>query len=287
VVKRIKLRKIGQLGLFEAELAGLMIERCKSIVVYHGILCSNHCYARAYPVISVVMELMDLSGLNNLLQRVRWRGHNSLPPDELAYISMSLLDGLKFLHDRGILHCRLKPENMLHNSQGAVKLTDVLCEQECDHYEAVALPMRVYDSPECCQLGGIYSKAADVWSLGLVLHELATGTFPFCGDSHRQLFELVCRCPEPRLDAGSHPAELCDFMAWCLTRDVEPVPGQLENVRMPPPLEHFPAVAAVDAVTKPSPRRRASAAELLQHDFVKASACSQDDFAFWLQTLRP
>jgi len=75
-------------------------------------------------------------------------------------------------------------------------------------------------SPERC-LGQDYSLASDIWSVGMVIYELATGKYPFADIStFPVLFEHLCEKPEPRLDPGEFPPELCDFVASCLTRDV-------------------------------------------------------------------
>jgi len=81
----------------------------------------------------------------------------------------------------------------------------------------MALPVRTYASPEQC-LGADCGPVEDIWSLGLVLHELVTGTFPYIGSSPMELFRMVTQRPEPRLDPAFFPEPLCDFLAHCLTR---------------------------------------------------------------------
>jgi serine/threonine protein kinase len=163
------------------------------------------------------MEFHDLGGLNCLMKNVSRCGTTCVPVDHVAFISQSIAAGLKFLHDMGIVHKRLKPENILHNTMGEVKLTDVVQSYEPE-FDCMALPVRMYASPEQC-LGSDCGPEEDIWSLGLVLHELVTGTFPYIGNSYMELVQMVTCMPEPRLDPALFPAPLCDLVARCLTRE--------------------------------------------------------------------
>lgn len=75
-------------------------------------------------------------------------------------------------------------------------------------------------SPERC-LGNDYNYSSDIWSVGMVLYELATGRYPFADCStFPALFEHLTEKPEPRLDSGLFPPDICDYTALCLIRDV-------------------------------------------------------------------
>merc|ERR550532_1652528 len=94
------------------------------------------------------MEFMDLGGLHLLMEQTRRCGSN-VPCSQLAYIARSVTMGLSFLHERGMTHRRLRPENIVHNSQGEVKLTGAFLQEE-DMDCCLAFPMRVYSAPERC-----------------------------------------------------------------------------------------------------------------------------------------
>eukprot|EP00419_Tripos_fusus_P023109 CAMPEP_0172698770 /NCGR_PEP_ID=MMETSP1074-20121228/29704_1 /TAXON_ID=2916 /ORGANISM="Ceratium fusus, Strain PA161109" /LENGTH=485 /DNA_ID=CAMNT_0013519857 /DNA_START=41 /DNA_END=1498 /DNA_ORIENTATION=- len=214
-VKNVMQGHSAQRRKFEAELCKVMSRSCQAIVQYHGtvLLGDNHPTAG----LNLVMEFHDLGGLDCLIDRVGRCGTTLVPMDHVAFISHSVATGLKFLHDMGIVHRRVKPENILHNTMGEVKLTDVVQSNELD-FDCMALPVRTYASPEQC-LGAKCGPEEDIWSFGLVLHELVTGTFPYVGNSHMELFQMVARMPEPRLDPALCPEPLCDLLARCLTRD--------------------------------------------------------------------
>jgi len=109
-----------------------------------------------------------------------------------------------------------------------------------------------YMSPERCT-GNDYSFASDIWSVGMVLFELATGKYPFGNvGNFPDLFVNLTENPEPRLDVNVFPASMCEFVAMCITRDVA---------------------------------LRADTQLLLQHDFVQGAERYQEEFAAWLPAL--
>ena len=79
------------------------------------------------------------------------------------------------------MHRDIKPDNILVNSEGFVKLTDFGITKQIDGEESLAgtfVGTLNYMSPERME-GERYSYAGDVWSLGIVLIELATGQYPY------------------------------------------------------------------------------------------------------------
>lgn len=90
--------------------------------------------------------------------------------------------GLVFLHrTKHQLHRDIKPENVLLDSSGQLKLTDFGISKQLDKTYGLTntfVGTLVYMSPE--RMGGKnYSYSADVWALGIILHELATGAHPY------------------------------------------------------------------------------------------------------------
>merc|ERR1719263_1951250 len=166
---------------------------------------------------------MDRGSLADLKKRVAAVGATGVPPRELACISQQIMIGLNHLHGHHLLHRDIKPENILHNSAGEVKLTDFGIAKDLDATLAMAgtfVGTVTYMSPERC-LGEEYSLASDIWSVGMVIYELATGRYPFTNiESFPALFEQLCDKPEPRLDPVLFPPELCAFVGYCLTRDL-------------------------------------------------------------------
>jgi len=214
-VKTVKVDDKGKREQLLNEIRGLVqAEGCPHLVQWYAGFVSKRTNA-----VHVALEFMDLGSLADLKKRLHGQG---VPPSHLACITSQIMKGLDHLHDRKLLHRDIKPENILHNRLGQVKLTDFGIAKDLDTTLAMAgtfVGTVTYMSPERC-LGQDYSLASDIWSVGMVIYELATGKYPFADISTIPiLFEHLCDKPEPRLDA-SFPPELCDFVAACLTRDV-------------------------------------------------------------------
>merc|ERR1719408_54357 len=184
---------------------------------------------------------MDLGSLADLKRKL---GGKPMPPAHVACIASQMVQGLFHLHTRKLLHRDVKPENVLHNRDGAVKLTDFGISKDLNSTVAVAatfVGMATYMSPERA-LGKDYSFASDVWSMGMVVYELACGRYPFKAGSFMDLYQNLCVEEEPRLNPEEHSPALCDFVARCLTRE---------------------------------PDRRPTAEHLLEHDIVTEGAGGQ------------
>jgi len=202
--------------------------------------------------VHVVLEFMDLGSLVDLQRRLRGA---ETPTVYMASISRQVMMGLAHLHGKHILHRDIKPHNILHNTLGQVKLTDFGIAKDLDTTLAMAgtfVGTVTYMSPERC-LGDTYDLASDVWSVGMVFFELATGRYPFSDvASFPALFENLCEKPEPRLDVDRYPPAMCDFCGLCLTRDVA---------------------------------KRPDSTSLLSHSFILDGVPSDADLANWFASL--
>ena len=123
-------------------------------------------------------------------------------------IARQLLHALAFLAGCGLLHCDLKPENVLFKSYSRcdVKLIDF--GSSCFVSDALScyIQSRSYRAPEVV-LGLAYGPKIDVWSLGCVLAELLTGAVLFPNESQQSILARIAALrgpfPPAMLDAGA------------------------------------------------------------------------------------
>ncbi|WMV60085.1 hypothetical protein MTR67_053470 [Solanum verrucosum] len=171
--------------------------------------------------ISLILEYMDGGSLADFLKKVK-----TIPERYLAVICKQVLKGLWYLHhEKHIIHRDLKPSNLLINHRGDVKITDFGVSAVLASTSGLAntfVGTYNYMSPERIS-GGAYDYKSDIWSLGLVLLECATGHFPYTppeGDEGwvnvYELMETIVDQPEPCAPPGQFSPQFCSFISACL-----------------------------------------------------------------------
>ncbi|WP_394281060.1 Stk1 family PASTA domain-containing Ser/Thr kinase [Corynebacterium sp.] len=128
----------------------------------------------------LIMELITGGTLRELLAE---RG--PMPPHAATAVMRAVLTGLSVAHAKGMVHRDIKPDNVLINSDNRVKLADfglVRAASDAKHSTDQIVGTVAYLSPEQVD-GNEITQASDVYSAGIVLFELLTGSTPFSGDS--------------------------------------------------------------------------------------------------------
>jgi mitogen-activated protein kinase kinase len=147
---------------------------CKSphIVKYYGMFLNEENAS-----ICISMEYMGGRSLDSIYKRVKSRG-GRIGEKVLGKIAESVLNGLSYLHENRIIHRDIKPQNILLDSHGNIKLCDFGVSGVVVNSLATTFTgTSYYMAPERIQ-GHPYSVTSDVWSLGLTLLEVAKGQFP-------------------------------------------------------------------------------------------------------------
>lgn len=136
----------------------------------------------------IVFELLSIS----LLELLGKQNYQGLSLSLTKRISVQFLLGLKMIHSVGIIHCDLKPENLLlkYPNKSSIKIIDFgsAIQQRGHHVEYVQ--SRFYRAPEVL-LGCEYNEKIDMWSLGCILAEMFLGTPIFPASSELDLFHKL------------------------------------------------------------------------------------------------
>ncbi len=155
--------------------------------------------------------------------------------DVLGKITVAVLSGLNYLYEtHRIMHRDIKPSNVLVNCKGQIKLCDFGVSGELVNSIAnTFVGTSTYMAPERIQ-GAQYTIKSDVWSVGLMVMELAIGRFPFDASETQgdrepagmggilDLLQQIVHEEPPRLPKSTaFPAILDEMIQSCLQRDVE------------------------------------------------------------------
>ncbi|MCI6086007.1 MAG: Stk1 family PASTA domain-containing Ser/Thr kinase [Selenomonas sp.] len=129
----------------------------------------------------IVMEYVPGTTLKELIQK---RGH--LEPDEALAITREIAEALAHAHANGLVHCDIKPHNILMLDGAHAKVADFgiarAVTESTRTYSGNGIGSVHYFSPEQAK-GTVITPKSDVYSLGVVLYEMLTGELPFTGEN--------------------------------------------------------------------------------------------------------
>ncbi len=149
----------------------------------------------------IVMEYVE--GIT-LKKHIDHRG--ALPEREVIYYASQILTALEYIHSKGIVHCDIKPQNIILLQNGKIKVTDFgiarldamldTSEEKSD----VALGTVYYVSPEQAQ-GKAPKPSSDLYSLGVMLYEAMTNQLPFYNSNPTEVAKMhISKEPAPPSD---------------------------------------------------------------------------------------
>ena len=185
----------------------------------------------------IAMELLEGQSLN---EKINGR---SLPVDKVVDIGIQITDALDVAHSKGIVHRDLKPANIFITTRGQAKILDFgLAKLTYDRRSVVetiageavtmapahltmpgtAVGTIAYMSPEQAR-GEELDGRSDLFSLGAIFYEMATGRIPFEGNTSAVIFQgILDRNPRPPIELNpTVPFKLEEIISKALEKDVE------------------------------------------------------------------
>jgi serine/threonine protein kinase/tetratricopeptide (TPR) repeat protein len=178
----------------------------------------------------IVMELLDGQSLAQLIARQR------LEIAPLLDLAIQMADALESAHAKGIVHRDIKPANVFVNERGQVKILDfglakiegsrdprALDETQALHdltQPGTAMGTVAYMSPEQAR-GQLTDARTDLFSLGTMLYQMASGVLPFSGETSAVVFDAILnRDPVPVTQViAAVPAEFGRMLDKALEKD--------------------------------------------------------------------
>ncbi len=150
----------------------------------------------------IVMEYIDGITLKEYIER-----NGVLPWSDAVNISIQILRGLQHAHDKGIVHRDVKPQNIMILADNTVKVTDFgiarFARNESKTITDKAIGSVHYISPEQVK-GELTDEKADIYSVGVIMYEMITGTLPFEAESAISVAMMQLQA-EPKLPTHLNP----------------------------------------------------------------------------------
>eukprot|EP00242_Pyramimonas_sp_CCMP2087_P017323 CAMPEP_0198198952 /NCGR_PEP_ID=MMETSP1445-20131203/2304_1 /TAXON_ID=36898 /ORGANISM="Pyramimonas sp., Strain CCMP2087" /LENGTH=383 /DNA_ID=CAMNT_0043868641 /DNA_START=459 /DNA_END=1610 /DNA_ORIENTATION=- len=206
----------------------------------HPNLVTSHASFVAGQELWVVMPFVAGGSCLHLL---KWKFHQGFEEAVVASILKGVLSAVEYCHRNQLIHRDLKAGNVLVDADGSVKVADFGVSSSCwggqdqQHKTLVGSPCWI--APEVLEQTAGYGTSADIWSLGIMILELALGGAPYAKLPPMKVLMLTLERPAPVLEDTSsrhYSKALKEIVALCLNKD---------------------------------PLKRPSAAKLLEHKFLK------------------
>ncbi len=248
----------------------------------HPHIVTLHSVEEAEGVHFLTMELVEGSSLHSLIP------DEGFPVGQILAFGFDIADALAAAHDKGIVHRDLKPANVMISSAGRVKILDfgiakVATAVDCIDVTSsldghtvlgVSLGTPAYMSPE--QISGRpVDHRTDVFSLGILLYQMATGHRPFAGASSAELASAILRDTPPPVSSlrPDLPPNLSRVIRRCLEKDPDhrfqtarDIANELQDVTRP----------SVHAIAVPEPKSSSPA---------EKSGTTNFEQGFWIAVL--
>lgn len=155
--------------------------------------------------------------------------HLPLPPDLIREVALQTARALAYIHAQGYVHCDIKPENLRLMPDGRVKLMDFGLMERSGRIGGPIRGSVSYLAPEVAR-GGMVDARSDLYSLGIMLYQLAVGSLPFQADTPGAMLRAHMTEPLPPLDATELPDDLRRLLPELLAKEPQSRPSSAVDV---------------------------------------------------------
>jgi eukaryotic-like serine/threonine-protein kinase len=204
--RKVAIKVVGDRVLVTKTARDLLLREARTASsLNHPNICTIHEVGDSEGEAYIVMEQIEGQSLHCLL------GSSGLPPDIVIRYGMQIADALAHAHEHGVIHRDLKSTNALVTPEGRVKVLDFglaarLKDAELKEATASKAPLTEsrtvvgtlpYLAPELLR-GDPADARTDIWALGILLYEMASGSHPFHGQTAFELSSAILReAPTP------------------------------------------------------------------------------------------
>lgn len=222
IVKQISLAKLSKkeakLTEQEAMLLG-KLQHPNIVTFWESFVSGNQLH--------IVMEYADGGDLETHVRKYcTYNRVREIPEAHVVNLFVQICLAIKYIHDRKILHRDLKSQNIFLTSAGICKLGDFgvskVLRSTVD-LAATQIGTPYYMSPEI-MTNQRYNSKTDIWSLGVILYEMATQKMPFQGGSMKQLCNAIMHA-SPAMPSSNYSSDLRHLISDLLIKDPKKRPG--------------------------------------------------------------
>ena len=222
--RRVALKVMDQGSDTESSRGRLLREARNAAALNHPNICTIHEVGDEGGTAFIAMEYVEGRSLRERLDEA-----GALPHDEVLRHGIQIADALAYAHEHSVVHRDLKAANVMISAEARLKVVDFGLARRDDalitdattqlSIVAAGVPAGTPYAMAPEQVRGEAADArTDVWALGVLLYEMATGGKPFAGATVPELFSAILKEP-PRPWPGSVATAIRPVIERCLEKD--------------------------------------------------------------------